>query len=707
MSLHCLNGWGSNVISLVWTPFIPEIWLIVAAFLLFVPVLAMILQRQRGAYFRGLGVLALLAALGNPSIEVENREPLKDIVALVVDHTGSQFLSIRKEQTEAALAELKKRLAGLSNVDVRTIEVKDSSDDGTRAFTALQQGLADVPPERLGGVVMLTDGVIDDVPKSLDALGFRAPVHAFITGYEGERDRRIELVDTPQFGIVGKDQSIRIRVTDPGSDKPVAVSVRRDGVAMAGGMAQPGSLITIPVKIDHGGPNVIEIDAEAAQGELTTVNNKAVITVEGIRDRLKVLLVSGVPHPGERTWRNTLKSDANVDLVHFTILRPPEKQDGTPINELSLIAFPTRQLFETKIAEFDLIIFDRYADVAILPPAYFGNIVNYVRKGGALLIAAGSEFAGPESPAETPLRALLPAFPDGEVIERPFLPRITELGRRHPVTRDLSGGDSEPPKWGEWTRQISTGNISGMAVMSGDADKPLLILRHEGKGRVALLLSDHAWLWARNFRGGGPHLDLLRRLGHWLMKEPELEEEALRARSEGDRLTIERQTMAEKAGPVTLISPKGETQALTLEPVRPGLWQTVLKPNEQGLYQAGDRTLSAFASVGPANPREFQSVISTQDHLAAFMAATGGSVRRLSLHSGDAPRVPTLLSLNDGARFSGADFIAFRKTDSAIVLGMSLWPIFAGAAGLLLLAAGLLASWLGEGRGFFRQQTRA
>jgi hypothetical protein len=305
------------------------------------------------------------------------------------------------------------------------------------------------------------------------------------------------------------------------------------------------------------------------------------------------------------------------------------------------------------------------------------------------------------------LRALLPAFPDGEVIERPFLPRLTEIGKRHPVTRDLSGGDSEPPKWGEWTRQISTGNVSGTAVMSGDAEKPLLILRHEGKGRVALLLSDHAWLWARNFRGGGPHLDLLRRLGHWLMKEPELEEEALRARSDGDRLTIERQTMAEKAAPVTLTSPKGDTQALSLEQVRPGLWRGVLKPDELGLYRASDGTLSAFASLGPANPREFQSVMSTQERLAPLMAATGGSVRRLSAHSGDAPRIPTILSLSEGARFSGADFIAFRKTDSAIVLGMSLWPIFAGLAGLLLLAVGLLASWLGEGRGFFRQQTRA
>ncbi len=688
------------MITLVWTPFLSTPWLVLLGLALVVPVLLMLAKRQGGAVFRLLGALALLAALGNPSIEVENREALKDVVALVIDHSGSQSLSVRPGQTEKAVAEVKSRLAKLSDIEVKTIEVTDKGEDGTRAFDALQQGLADIPPERIGGALLITDGLVDDVPKSLEALGFHAPVHALITGFEGERDRRIELVDTPQFGLVGKEQLIRLRVTDPGFSEPVPVSVRRDGVDIAGGTAKPGQLIAIPVKIEHGGPNVIEIEAEAAPGELTGINNKAVITVEGIRDRLKVLLVSGVPHPGERTWRNMLKSDANVDLIHFTILRPPEKQDGTPVSELSLIAFPTRDLFETKIADFDLIIFDRYADLAILPPAYFGNIVTYVRNGGALLIAAGPEFAGSESPAETPLRALLPAFPDGDVIEHPFLPRLTDAGKRHPVTRDLSGGGSEPPQWGEWTRQISTGNVSGMTVMSGDDNKPLLILRHEKKGRVALLLSDHSWLWARNFRGGGPHLDLLRRTGHWLMKEPELEEEALRAHAQGERLTIERQTMADQAKPVTLVAPSGATQTVELEAVRPGLWQAVLSPKELGLYRVNEGDLSAFASLGPANPREFQQVLSTPDRLLPLASASSGSVRRLANRADGPLLVPNLVSLHSGARFAGGDFLAFRKTDSAVVRGLSLWPVFAGLGGLALLVAGLLACWIGEGRGF-------
>ena len=346
------------MMSFTWTPMVSIPWLIVIGLALIVPISLMVMAQQRGSVLRLLGAAMLVVALGNPSIVVEDREPLKDVVALVIDHSGSQSLSVRPAQTDLAVAEVKKRLSALAGVEVRVIDVKDSGDEGTRAFEALQKGLSDVAPERMGGALLISDGLVDDVPKSLDALGFHAPVHALITGYQGERDRRIELVDTPQFGLVGKEQFIRLRVSDPGSDEPVQVSVRRDGVVIAGGRAMPGKLLSIPVLIDHGGPNVVEIEAEAAPGELTTLNNKAVLTIEGIRDRLKVLLVSGVPHPGERTWRNMLKSDANVDLVHFTILRPPEKQDGTPISELFLIVMPIWRFYRQPILAILFLMFE-------------------------------------------------------------------------------------------------------------------------------------------------------------------------------------------------------------------------------------------------------------------------------------------------------------------------------------------------------------
>ena len=119
------------------------------------------------------------------------------------------------------------------------------------------------------------------------------------------------------------------------------------------------------------------------------------------------------------------------------ILRPPEKQDGTPINELSLIAFPTRELFQQKINEFQLIIFDRYARQGVLPIIYFDNIAKYVRDGGAVLVAAGPDYASPTSLWRTPLDSVLPAEPTGNMTEQTFRAQLTMLGKRHPVTREL------------------------------------------------------------------------------------------------------------------------------------------------------------------------------------------------------------------------------------------------------------------------------
>ncbi len=290
--------------------------------------------------------------------------------------------------------------------------------------------------------------MVHDAPANAQALGLKAPLHALVTGRESEIDRRVALLDAPRFGIVGRTVNIRLRIDEKNGTGNARITIRRDGEVLLQRQARTGQALDLSVRIDRGGPNLVEIEAEALDRELTLANNRAVVTIEGVRDKLRVLLVSGEPHAGERTWRNLLKSDANVDLVHFTILRPPEKQDGTPINELSLIAFPVRELFQTKIREFDLIIFDRYANTTILPMVYFDNIVRYVRDGGALLVAAGPEFAGATTLSRTPLAAVLPAQPDGRTIEEPFRARLTDRGRRHPVTRDLAGSEVEPPRWG-------------------------------------------------------------------------------------------------------------------------------------------------------------------------------------------------------------------------------------------------------------------
>jgi hypothetical protein len=505
-------------------------------------------------------------------------------------------------------------------------------------------------------------------------------------------------VEAPRFGIVGKDQTIRAQFMERGGTGSALVTVRRDGQVFTRQQVRADTPFSIQVRIDHGGPNVVELEVEGLPGELTQANNRAVVSIEGIREKLRVLLVSGEPHAGERTWRNLLKSDANVDLVHFTILRPPEKQDGTPINELSLIAFPTRSLFQEKIKEFDLIIFDRYANQSILPSSYFENIVRYVREGGAILVAAGPEFASYGSLAQTRLAPVIPGAPSGRIVEQPYKAAITDTGARHPVTRDLPGSETNPPAWGEWLRIIDAQVQSGSTIMSGANNLPLLVLRREDKGRVALLLSDHAWLWARGYQDGGPHLDLLRRLAHWLMKEPTLEEEALRASVAGRDIRIERQTMAEAAAPATLVAPSGAESSVALAQNRPGLFTAQVASRELGLHTVRSGDLIAFVSVGPANPRELMDVFSSTQALAPIAEATGGSVRRVAVAGDQGITVPRILPVHSGSRFSGSDWIGIRPSESAIVRGVSVFPLALGFLGLTLLVGATVAAWLTEGR---------
>jgi hypothetical protein len=661
--------------------------------------------RGSGSFLRALGLGLLLLAMTGPALVREDRNPLKEVVAVVVDQSGSQTIGDRPAQTEKAREKLEKSLNALGNVEVHVIESgrSDNEADGTRLFTALNAGLADLPLERLGGVFMITDGVVDDIPADVSALGFKAPLHALITGHEGERDRRIELLETPRFGIVGKEQTIELRISDTADNSdPLVLKVRRDGNPIATIVATPGERVRVPVKIEHGGPNVVELEVEALPDELTAINNKAVLTIEGVRDKLKVLLVSGEPHAGERMWRNLLKSDANVDLVHFTILRPPEKQDGTPINELSLIAFPTADLFGRKIKEFDLIVFDRYSNQSVLPLIYFDNIVRYVREGGALMLAAGPDFAKPEGLYYSPLGRIAPARPDGSLTEHAFRAAITGDGAKHPVTRGLPGADQNPPAWSEWFRQVNAEVIHGTGILSGAAGKPLLVLSREGKGRVALLLTDQMWLWARGFEGGGPHLDLLRRLAHWLMKEPDLEEEALRANVRGHVIEVERQSLQADVPPVTVASPSGAEESVRLTPAEPGISRANVTAAELGLYRLSDGNLSVLANVGPENPREFQEVVSTSNKLKPLADATGGTVRRIGNADGSEISLPRVVAIGESPVYGGAGYAAIKRIGASEVKGVGVMPLAIGFFGLAALLGSLTAAWLFEGRRTFR-----
>ena len=686
-------------LGISFSPLVPAYMVWAAAAIALVLSLLLVFARARAALVRAIALALFVLALANPSITREDREPLTSVAAVVIDKSPSQDFGDRLQQTEAARAGLAERLGHIAGLEVRFVEAgqADGETDGTRLFTALSSALSDVPQERVAGAILITDGRVHDVPGEVAALGFTAPVHGLITGHKDERDRRVVLVTAPRFGIVGQTQTITFRVEDQGAPAgPAQVAVRRDGELIESRNVRVSAAVNINVPIPHAGPNIVEIEASPLEGEITAVNNRAVVSIDGVRDKLRVLLVSGEPHAGERTWRNLLKSDASIDLVHFTILRPPEKQDGTPINELSLIAFPTRELFQQKINEFQLIIFDRYARQGVLPVIYFDNIARYVRQGGAVLVAAGPDYASPTSIWRTPLDVILPAEPSGRTSDGAFHARLTELGKRHPVTRGLEGAEQDPPRWSRWFRLVDSRASKGTTVMQGPENKPLLLLSREGEGRVALLLSDHIWLWARGYEGGGPHLDLLRRLSHWLMKQPDLEEEALRLLVRGRDLTVQRQTMSDSVSDVTLTTPSGKTRTVTLSPAEPGVWRSTIEANELGLWRASDGTLTALANVGPANPREFTEVTSTTDVLAPLANATGGGVVRVEAASG--VHLPRVVGVRSSDTYHGDDWLGLRTREATVVRGIGVLPVFAGLIGLLLLVGALATTWMREGR---------
>ncbi|MGX9352759.1 hypothetical protein ACS3QZ_16300 [Shimia sp. W99] len=676
--------------QVLFDPLVP-LWALIALALLCAVAISVALWRGLSGWaYRGLAGLVILAALSGPVLQTENRAPLTDIVLMLVDQSASQRLADRTERTETAAEALATRLAARDNTEIRRIDVPDGAGDaGTEMMAALTEALAQEPGGRIAGVIALSDGRIHDMDRMPDV---PAPVHLLHTGKSTDWDRRLSVRNAPAFAILGEPVTLTLRIEDSGAS-PAGVDRAPLDISIGGGeperfMVPTGRDIDLPVTLPHGGRNVIQFSVPAEESELTDRNNAALVQINGVRDRLRVLLVSGEPHPGGRTWRNLLKSDASVDLVHFTILRPPEKQDGVPVSELSLIAFPTRELFLEKIEDFDLIIFDRYQRRGILPSIYLENVARYVREGGAVLVAAGPDFATADSIYRSPLADVLPASPTARVLDEAFMPQISDIGARHPVTAGLPDAGS----WGRWLRQVDVLPDAGTVLMTGHEERPLLVLNRVDEGRVALLASDHAWLWARGYEGGGPQLELLRRLAHWMMGEPELEEEALWAEATGQSMRIIRRSLEDSVGPVTVTTPSGDTVDVPLNEVSPGHFEAQYNGPEIGLYRLNNGDKEAVIGLGPAAPREFEETIASAAPMSPLIDARRGGV--FALEDG----LPTIRNTREGRPATGRGWIGLTPRGAYETHDIARAPLL--PAWLVLVLTGLLivTGWLREGR---------
>ena len=676
--------------SVIFSYLIPLPLLVVLAILVVILVVYARYLGLLGWPFRLVAAVFVLLALANPSLRSEERQRLNDIVLIIVDETSSHQLSGRTTQTEIALERLQDRVANEDrDIEIRRVQDGDKN-SGTLIFSAIMQALSDIPANRLSGIFIISDGQIHE---DFAGLSLDVPVHHIVIGQKNTYDRKLSVLNAPAFGIIGENVPMVLRVDDLGGDQTEKNQKTRVYARVGSGRiiefnVPIGQDTELRVNVGNAGQNITEFWFDPIEGELTDQNNHSVVVVNGVRDRLRVLLVSGAPHPGGRVWRNLLKSDSSVDLVHFTILRPPSKQDGVPVSELSLIAFPTRELFMEKIDDFDLIIFDRYKRRGILPISYLENIVRYVRDGGAILVAAGPDFASANSIYRSPLQEILPASPTARVIEKKYVPSVTDLGERHPVTRGLPTQD----EWGAWLRQIEVVPERGQTLMSGADDRALLTLDRVGTGRVALLASDHAWLWYRGYEAGGPQQELLKRLAHWLMKEPELEEESISISIEGEKILVKQYSLSEVLEPANMRTPDGTVSAINMEMSKPGEFIGSFTSSAQGIFEMRSNGVLKVFAKGAANPIEFFDPRPSLDVLDPLVALSkGGQVWAID-------GLPVIREVRRGRVAAGRSWLGIVNNNAFETLDVRQSPLFPAWLYLLMAVGSAVLGWLREGR---------
>lgn len=651
-------------------------------------------------FYPRAGVFLLLALLLlHPEWLREERKPLPGKLLVVMDQSPSQALDNRSARAEEVLERLKIMAQTMGNLDPVVIRAGldpvSLKEQNTSLFSVLKSQMISLPQAQVAGTVLVTDGQVHDVPETLKGIDRLGPFHAVLTGRKDEYDRKVTVVHAPKYGLLSEEISIDIKVEDVGKKRPsdlVALTVKQDGDVMATLSVKTGEVKNFSFALPHPGQNVFEFSVEKQEGELTHANNAAAVIVNGVRDRLRVLLVSGLPHMGERAWRDLLKSDPAIDLVHFTILRSPQVFDPTPVSEMALIAFPVEELFERKIREFDLIIFDKYVQYGLLPAKYFENIASYVQGGGAFLAALGSSDRLERSLFETAAGALLPVLPAGgekDVLQGSFIPRLTDKGERHPVTGDLP---RQTKTWAPWYTQADTVLRQGQVLMSGAGEKPLLILDTAGEGRVAVLTSDNIWLWAKGIDAGGPYTPLLRNVAHWLMKEPELEEDYIKAEARGNVITVAQRSLLPSTE-ITMLTPDGKETPLRLD-TKDRSWVTAkVIADLNGIYKFSNGKKSAFVVVGASASEEQSEVQATEEKLRPLLDQSGGGIVWYAEDQNFKLRgMPA-----ESERFSGRGWLGVKENVSFSVMRVRSQEIISNHLFLLIISSFLVLVWWREG----------
>lgn len=551
---------------------------------------------------RALGVLALLVVGLELTLSLETVRPTGPRVVVLLDRSASMALA-DAERLDAPTTARSERLRALwaASADARAawreqglaVQVRSFAERGEPLGEAaaatldvrsdgpasdLARALAELAapdpatadPRPLAGVLVLSDGLFPGGdgegpdPLQLAARALGVPISTVSAGAPAIRDVSLAALHAGEFAFVENVTEFSADLVAHGyTGASVEVDLRRDGVVVATTTVTLGDDgVAVPVRFevapDRVGQFVHEIAVRPLPDEATAANNRRAFVLKVLRDKVRVLHVAGRPDWDVRALRTLLGRDPNVELLSYYILRGIEDADREdPGAELSLIAFPTDELFKEQLGSFDLVVLHNFDAINHQVGRYLGDIAQYVQDGGALIVIGGDMgLATGDYPGA--LAANLPVdtrAPTGLKTE-PFRPTLTEAGRRHPITAWLASAglgdwstlpalDSYNPV--DLARHADRIGAATLLEHPGAGGRPLLVIAEPGRGRSLVLATGATW--RLGFAPDLPIVDGARPYDHlwlgairWLLRD-----------AAADRLSLETDSPSYLRGaPVTL-----------------------------------------------------------------------------------------------------------------------------------------------------------
>ena len=531
-----------------------------------------------------LAVVMLL----EPAVDLKHVSKIKNHVAVLVDKSASMQLAqaqdSKQTRAQVATAALRALEPGLEQARTNhTVHLLWYG--GTTALGADLQVVAEMPStqrasdlsgalfglkktlgqEDLGGIVVLSDGIDtgdigartkpgEDLDRlsveKLQALG--APVHTIATTEAASlRDLAISRVLRDDFAFVHNKTGIEVEVQVMGVEtgEAVGVTLSREGEVLGTKqltVRKGQTRYNVPFEFVPAalGKEVYTVSLPHLSGEALYENNTSHFLLRVIRDKIRVLQVVGRPSWDERFLRRLLKGNPNIDLISFFILRSDTNLQRAASNEMSLIPFPTRELFEQELGSFDLIVFQNFNFGPYTMGQYLPRIADFVKKGGGFVMVGGDLSFASGGYAGTPIEEILPVslpsgLGQGELIEpTPFRPKLTPAGQRHPITQLAFDPRANTELWAKLPAQRGTNLVSGAApgatVLLTHPDQrgpdgkpmPVLTVGEREQGRVMALTTDSSWRWGFESLGEGGTLREYQLFWsnamRWLIKDPEL-----------------------------------------------------------------------------------------------------------------------------------------------------------------------------------------